>query len=89
MPRLNKLTVFSDDQDENENVNNQTITNSKHETSVTSQEQGIDTVDSGRFDELSLNAITPSKNCNFFGILQDLFRFGARARRAQYIMQRT
>ena len=67
MPSLNKLTVFSEDhEDENENVNNQTITNSKHETSVTSQEQGIDTVDSGRFDELSLNAITPSKNSFFF-----------------------
>jgi len=64
VPGLNKLTVFSEDQDENENINNQTITNtnSKYETSVTSQEQGIDTVDpsSGRFDELSLNAITPS-----------------------------
>ena len=69
MPSLNKLTVFSEDhEDENENVNNQTITNSKHETSVTSQEQGIDTVDpsSGRFDELSLNAITPSKNLKYY-----------------------
>ena len=67
MPGLNKLTVFSEDQDENENINNQTITNtSKYETSVTSQEQGIDTVDSGRFDELSLNAITPSKNYSIF-----------------------
>ena len=69
MPGLNKLTVFSEDQDENENINNQTITNtSKYETSVTSQEQGIDTVDpsSGRFDELSLNAITPSKNLKYY-----------------------
>ena len=69
MPGLNKLTVFSEDQDENENINNQTITNtSKYETSVTSQEQGIDTVDpsSGRFDELSLNAITPSKNLMYY-----------------------
>ena len=69
MPGLNKLTVFSEDQDENENINNQTITNtSKYETSVTSQEQGIDTVDpsSGRFDELSLNAITPSKNPKYY-----------------------
>jgi len=69
VPGLNKLTVFSEDQDENENINNQTITNtSKYETSVTSQEQGIDTVDpsSGRFDELSLNAITPSKNLKYY-----------------------
>ena len=69
MPGLNKLTVFSEDQDENENINNQTITNtSKYETSVTSQEQGIDTVDpsSGRFDELSLNAITPSRNLKYY-----------------------
>ena len=74
MPGLNKLTVFSEDQDENENINNQTITNtSKYETSVTSQEQGIDTVDpsSGRFDELSLNAITPSKNLKYYNLMNN------------------
>ena len=52
---------FSEEtEDENENVNSPANV-SKHETSIQSEQGGLDTVDPARFDELSLNAITPSK----------------------------
>ena len=57
------LNFSEETEDENENVNS--LANvTKPEYSIQTEQGGLDTVDvttSGRFDEMSLNAITPSK----------------------------
>ena len=57
------LNFSEETEDENENVNSPANV-TKPEYSIQTEQGGLDTVDvttSGRFDEMSLNAITPSK----------------------------